>query len=141
MILFALALACCSPKKEAASQPGIPAVTVQNAVINDVLEPAEFKQKLAANPKAVLLDVRTPSEVADGALPGAVNIDFNAPGFQEKLDALDKTKSYYVYCKVGGRSGKAAEMMKDRGFKEVHNLKGGYDGWVAQGLVVEKKKK
>jgi phage shock protein E len=136
------ALASCSPEKketktetDAVAEAPAPASTA----VNDVLEPADFKQKLEGNPGAVLLDVRTPEEVAAGALPGAVNINFNAPDFKDKIAGLDKSKPYFVYCKVGGRSGRAATLMNESGFEEVHNLKGGYDAWVGQGLEVEKK--
>ena len=140
-LLILLALAGCSPEKREAKTEteATTAVAPESAAVNDVLEPADFKQKLAANSGAVLLDVRTPEEVAEGALPGALNIDFKAPDFQEKIAALDKSKPYFVYCKVGGRSGKAATLMNESGFQEVHNLKGGYDAWVGQGLEVEKK--
>lgn len=146
-LLILLALAGCSPEKketktetEAATvAPQSTPAALQSKAVNDVLEPADFKQKLAANPAAVLLDVRTPEEVAEGALPGAVNINFNAPDFKEKIAGLDKSKSYFVYCKVGGRSGKAATLMNESGFQEVHNLKGGYDAWVEEGLEVKKK--
>jgi len=138
-LLIVLALAGCSPQKKETKAETEAAVAPQSTAVNDVLEPADFKHKLAANPGAVLLDVRTPEEVAEGALPGAVNINFNAPDFQEKISALDKAKSYFVYCKVGARSGKAATLMNESGFQEVHNLKGGYDAWVGQGLEVEKK--
>ena len=139
-LLILLALAGCSPeKKETKTETDATAAAPASTTVNDVLDPADFKQKLAANPGAVLLDVRTPEEVAEGALPGAVNINFNAPDFQEKIAGLDKGKPYFVYCKVGGRSGKAATLMNESGFQEVHNLKGGYDAWVGQGLEVEKK--
>ncbi len=70
--------------------------------------PKTFKDKVAsAGANAVLLDVRTPEEVAEGIIPGAVNIDFRAPDFAEKIAELDKDKTYFVYCKVGGRSAKA----------------------------------
>ncbi len=67
------------------------------------LDAKGFKESMAATPDAVLLDVRTPGEVEEGAIPGAVNIDYNAPDFSEKISALDKTKPYYVYCMGGGR--------------------------------------
>lgn len=139
-LLILLALAGCSPeKKETKTETEVTAAASQSKAVNDVLEAGDFKRKLAANPGAVVLDVRTPEEVAEGALPGAVNINFNAPDFKEKIAGLDKTKPYFVYCKVGGRSGKAATLMNESGFQEVHNLKGGYDAWVGQGLEVERK--
>ncbi len=77
----------------------------------------------------VLLDVRTPEEFASGFISGAVNIDFKSPEFNGKLDELDKTKTYLVYCRSGGRSAKAMTMMKEKGFKRVYNLRGGIIEW------------
>ena len=102
------------------------------------LEAKDFKQSLEANPDAVILDVRTPPEVAEGVIPGAINIDYNAPDFSEKISALDKSKHYYVYCMAGVRSSKALDQMKDEGFTSVINLDGGYKSWVKNGYGTEK---
>ena len=88
----------------------------------------EFKS-LFESGEGTLVDVRTPGEVAEGAIEGAVNIDFNSGNFEEEIAKLDKEAPVYVYCKSGGRSGKAKNMMKDMGFSEVYNLVGGYGNW------------
>ncbi|MFT5512213.1 MAG: rhodanese-related sulfurtransferase [Bacteroidia bacterium] len=84
----------------------------------------------------VMVDVRTPGEVADGYIKGASHfIDFYGDDFQEKVKGLDKSKTYVIYCRSGGRSGKAAEFMVENGFKTVYNLEGGisaYSGEVAK---------
>jgi len=77
----------------------------------------------------LLIDVRTPGEVANGAIEGNININFNSPSFKSDIEKLDKNVQVLVYCASGGRSGKTMGMMKDMGFKEVYNLKGGYNGW------------
>ena len=102
------------------------------------LEAKDFKQSLEANPDAVILDVRTPPEVAEGVIPGAINIDYNAPDFSEKISALDKSKQYYVYCMGGVRSSKALDKMKAEGFTRVINLDGGFKSWVNNGYETEK---
>ena len=102
------------------------------------LEAKDFKQSLEANPDAVILDVRTPPEVAEGVITGAINIDYNAPDFSEKIAALDKSKQYYVYCMGGVRSSKALDKMKAEGFTSVINLDGGYKSWVENGYETEK---
>jgi len=98
-----------------------------------------FQNKLKENPEAVLLDVRTPEEVSKGTIPGAVNINFNAPDFSSKIAALAKDKTYFVYCAKGGRSGQAVEQMSDAGFKTLYNLEGGFVGWQEKGMPVKKK--
>ena len=98
--------------------------------IYKVISPADFKAGLAANAAQLqLIDVRTPQEVAAGAIEGSANLDFNAAGFKEKIEALDKEKPVHLYCASGGRSGKTLKMMQNMGFKEVYDLKGGYSNW------------
>ncbi len=102
----------------------------QTEGIFKVISPADFKAALTANADQLqLIDVRTPQEVAAGAIEGSTNLDFNAGGFKEKIAALDKEKPVYLYCASGGRSGKTLKMMQSMGFKEVYDLKGGYSSW------------
>lgn len=113
----------------------------QSPVIQDevrVLAPAAFKTKLAENPGSVLLDVRTSEETKTGVIDGALNMDFSRPDFEKKIDALDKTKVYFVYCKSGVRSGKAAQLMKSKGFTTVYHLDGGTINWTNSGLKLVK---
>lgn len=97
-------------------------------VINKVVTPTEFKE-LMAHEGVQLIDVRTPGEVAEGMIEGAENIDYNGADFKQKIDALDRDQPVLVYCRSGGRSGRAAAMMKEMGFKEVYDLQGGYMNW------------
>lgn len=77
----------------------------------------------------VILDVRTPNEIAQGKIEGAVEINWFDGDSAEKIKALDKNKTYLVYCKSGGRSGKCVNMMSDAGFENLYNLDGGYTAW------------
>lgn len=97
-------------------------------VINKVVSPSEFKELMNAE-GAQLIDVRTPGEVAGGMIEGAQNIDYNGANFKDQIDALDRDQPVLVYCRSGGRSGRAAAMMKEMGFKEVYDLQGGYMNW------------
>ena len=76
---------------------------------------------------AVLLDVRTPEEYSLGHLEGSMNINWYDNDFKDKVAVLERSKTVYVYCKAGGRSAKAATMLREMGFKDVVNLEGGYD--------------
>lgn len=90
----------------------------------------EWKQQLASDDKAVILDVRTDAEVAEGIIPNAIQIDiYKGQGFIYKLEELDKTKNYYVYCRSGARSGQACSIMNQMGFKNAYNLSGGILEW------------
>jgi rhodanese-related sulfurtransferase len=97
-----------------------------------LLEPKEFLAKFKATKDAQLLDVRTPEEVAEGALEASQNINFYDADFKDKLSKLDKNKPVFVYCRSGGRSGKCAQMCKDMGFKEIYDMKGGWLNYSSQ---------
>lgn len=77
----------------------------------------------------MFLDVRTPAEIAKGKIAGALEIDYRADGFEEKVKDLDKDIDYVVYCKSGGRSAKAQAIMKNNGFINTYNMTGGYTAW------------
>ena len=98
------------------------------------LNTIDFQKKLNTDNAAIILDVRTPEEFANGHLQNATTINFFGTDFKEKVNNLDKTKPIYVYCAVGGRSVKAAKVLQDAGFKAVYNLLGGFNGWVAAGF-------
>lgn len=122
-ILFLVLLAC--------------ACTGENTgqVSDELLTPEEFKEKISA--ASVLVDVRTPGEYAQGYIPGAVNIDFRSPDFEQRLDSLDKSRTYLLYCAAGSRSSKAADLMKSKGFGSVLTLEGGLEAWSGSGFTLE----
>lgn len=94
------------------------------------LSQVAWKQQLANDANAVILDVRTDEEVAEGMIPNAIQIDiYKGQGFIYKLEELDKTKNYYVYCRSGARSGQACAIMNQLGFKNAFNLAGGILEW------------
>lgn len=79
--------------------------------------------------KIQLVDVRTPAEWQKGIIEKAIKIDVTSSSFEkEALKLLDKTKPVYLYCRSGGRSMIAAEILLKKGF-EVYNIEGGYMQW------------
>ncbi len=74
----------------------------------------------------LLLDVRTPAEFNQGNIEGAINLDYYADDFRQKLEAMDKTKPVFIYCASGGRSHNAIALLQELGFGEIYELKGGY---------------
>ena len=88
------------------------------------------------NPDFVILDVRTRSEFDAGHIENAVNLDFYADTFEDDLDALDKTKTYLVYCRTANRSGQAMDIMQNLNFEEVYNMLGGITQWIDDGYPV-----
>ena len=97
------------------------------------LVPSLFKMKLENSPGITLLDIRTAEELAEnGFIEGAQNLDFYNPGFKNKIEAMSRDMPVMLYCRSGGRSGEAAAMMKEMGFKQVYDLNGGYNAWLAE---------
>jgi len=93
----------------------------------------EFADKVM-QPGVVVLDVRTPQELAEGYIEGALDLDFNSEDFQIKIEALDKSKIYAVYCRSGNRSGRTIELMDSLGFQNICHLEGGMIDWVKKGM-------
>lgn len=78
----------------------------------------------------ILLDVRTPKEFEQGHLWNARNIDWFDADFAKRITEFGKEETIYVYCKKGGRSAKAQQLLDSLGYKKVVNLEGGYDAWL-----------
>jgi rhodanese-related sulfurtransferase len=94
------------------------------------LSQQDWVDQLNADSNAVILDVRTEEECNEGIIPNAITIDiYKGQGFIYEVDALDKTKNYYVYCKAGGRSAQACAVMNQLGFENTYNLEGGFMQW------------
>jgi len=86
----------------------------------------------------VIIDVRTLQEFAEGHIENATNIDFYSETFRDTLNTLDKNKTYLIYCRVGGRSGSALDIMAELNFREAYNMLGGIVQWQAEGLPTVK---
>ncbi len=113
---------------------------VQAQRIEDITPQAVFTliQDNQNNPDFVIIDVRTPEEFAEEHIENAINVDFRSETFRDELNKLDKNKTYLVYCRSGGRSGSALEIMKELNFREVYNMLGGINVWKSEGLPTTK---
>lgn len=76
--------------------------------------------------KGILVDVRSLEEWNSGHHTKAIHLDWNGGEFENKTKSWDPEKSYFLHCSVGGRSSKATNYLKSKGFKKVYNI-GGYD--------------
>ena len=74
-----------------------------------------------------LLDVREPHELEISAIPNAINIPLGS--LASRLSELDSADEMVVFCKTGGRSARALELLVTAGFKKVKNLNGGINAW------------
>lgn len=95
----------------------------------DTLVPQAFIKQAKADTTSIILDVRTPGEYKEEHLAGAQQLDFlNTSVFDAGIKLLDKSHTYYVYCRSGKRSHNACIKMKKQGLK-VFDMEGGILNW------------
>ncbi|WP_297805906.1 rhodanese-like domain-containing protein [uncultured Polaribacter sp.] len=88
----------------------------------------ELKELLFKD-KIQLIDVRTQREIKQGSIETALFIDFFDKEFLIKVSrTVNKRRPVYLYCRSGNRSGKATNILLEKGF-EVYNVIGGYTKW------------
>ena len=80
-------------------------------------------REFGAAPGAVLLDVRTPQEYAQGHLPGSRNIPLDEIG-QAAEAVTDLNTPLFIYCHSGARSAQATAALRRMGFQHVTNIGG-----------------
>ena len=101
-----------------------------------LLTPRKFSELIESDRNVTILDVRTPEEFATGYIPGAVNIDCQAPDFIGKVKAaVPSGRKIALYCRSGRRSADAQKMLQKEGYSVV-DLKGGIIEWEKEGLPV-----
>lgn len=108
----------CAPKSSAA----YPTVSVQDL-------------KTALDSGAYLLDVRTPQEFAEGHVASAVNLPLDQ--VEARSGEVPADKPVYVICHSGNRSKQASDILKKAG-KDVKNVGGGMNDWIAAGYPVSR---
>ncbi|MBL4913179.1 rhodanese-like domain-containing protein [Shewanella schlegeliana] len=86
-------------------------------------------QKIEAG--ALVVDVRTPGEFAQGHLPNAINIPYEQINTKFANKQIAKDRSVVVYCRSGNRSGIAKQMLVSEGYTHVYNG-GGYQMLMSQ---------
>ncbi|MGB0896591.1 MAG: rhodanese-like domain-containing protein [Flavobacteriaceae bacterium] len=90
----------------------------------------EWVELTSKDDNKIILDVRTPREWEEGIIKNAVLINImEAQSFMDAIEKLDKSKHYYIYCRSGGRSGQACQVMESMGFQTTYNLLGGMMEW------------
>lgn len=106
---------------EAWKNAGEPVDMIVNVEADELMMDLPFDENLA------VIDVRRPTEFADGHLAEATNIplnDMNDPG---SMAHLEDTQNLYVHCAGGYRSVIASSLLKRQGFHNLRNILGGWD--------------
>lgn len=107
-------------------------------MLNDrLIDVDEFLDVRAAGDKAIVLDVRGQDEWNEGRIPGAHLLQHWLIPFKINDIVPDKQTNIVVYCRTGGRSTVAAQMLESLGYVHVRNLIGGFEAYQAGGGEVE----
>ena len=146
-----LAIAACAPAEEdkggAGPSPFLPGYEL--AVARDVPSPDaaapqsrvvdlsvdELAQRIATS-DILLVDVRTPEEVADGMIPGALHMPLDT--FDPAAPELSDGREVVLYCRSGRRSSIAANRLAEHTGKPAEHLAGGMLAWEKAGEPVVK---
>lgn len=126
ILLFAIS---CGDQSQSVTTTGAGMVDGDSSAVYTV-SVDELKIMLDSSQTDIIIDVRTPEETAEGMIKGAMQIDVRSNFFENHISALDKERSYVVYCRSGKRSSKAVEIMQKQGFTHLINVEGGYLAWL-----------
>ena len=113
-------------QQSVASVPGV-------TVISELVDGQRGKDLVDQG--AIVIDVRTPAEFAQGHVPDALLIDVSASSFAAQISQLDPTQAYVVYCRSGNRSAVAISQMLAAGFTELYDM-GPLTAWAQAGHPV-----
>jgi len=103
------------------------------------ITPAELKKMLNDEKSIIILDIRESEQRAEGQIYWddmfAItrgNLEFEVPNEIKNKDAVIIT-----YCRGGSRGALAAQTLRNLGYKNATNLKGGLKGWAKAGYPIE----
>jgi rhodanese-related sulfurtransferase len=125
LLFFNISLAGCKTQE---SKPA----SITNVTANEVYK------MISSNKDYFILDVRSKEEFDSGHIDGAYLIPVSE--LENRLAELPQNKPIIVYCRSGNRSTSAANILLEKGFKEIFNMTGGITEWQNEGfpLIVEK---
>ncbi len=106
---------------------GIPAQPETPVVDLSEIDPVEVKARIDRGDNFILIDVREPHEYQIAKIPYAQLIPLGE--LPKRLAELDPQADYVMHCKSGMRSGKATDLLRQNGFTQVRNMKGGILAW------------
>jgi len=98
----------------------------------------EIKQRMDRGETFYLVDTREESEWAAGHLPRAIHLSKGIIERDVEKRIPDKSAPIVLYCGGGFRSALVADNLQKMGYTNVESMDGGYKGWTAAGLPLEK---
>ncbi len=102
-------------------------------MINEI-DSESLHERLAKGEDLLLVDIRTPAEVSQGAIPGAMELPMHL--IPLRMSELPKDKDVVLYCRSGARSYQACAYLLQQGHPRVLNLRGGIIAWARHGYEI-----
>jgi rhodanese-related sulfurtransferase len=102
-------------------------------VINEI-DSESLHGRIASGEDVLLVDIRTPAEIAQGAIPDAMPLPMHL--IPIRISELPKDRDVVLYCRSGARSYQACAYMMQQGYDRVLNLRGGIIAWARHGYPI-----
>lgn len=132
--LMLLLLTGCAAEAELA--PGPDALDAGHPALPAIVSVDTVAELVAAEADVVVIDVREDWEFAQGRIPGARWLPMaQIPG---RLDDIPRDVPVILACRSDNRSGQVYQFLRQQGFENVHNMRGGMVHWVASGHDIER---
>lgn len=102
-------------------------------MVNEI-DSESLSQRLADTEDVLLVDIRTPAEIAQGMIPDALQLPMHLIPLQ--MNEIPKDRDVVIYCRSGARSYQACAYLMQQGYNRVLNLRGGIIAWARHGLPI-----
>jgi rhodanese-related sulfurtransferase len=103
------------------------------SVVNEI-DSETLMKRLDEGEDVLLVDIRTPAEVAQGMIPDALQLPMHL--IPLRMSELPRDKDVVLYCRSGARSYQACAYMMQQGHERVLNLRGGIIAWARHGYAI-----
>ena len=102
-------------------------------MINEI-DSQSLEGRLAGGEDLLLVDIRTPAEMAQGIIPGSSPLPMHL--IPVRMNDLPRDKDVVLYCRSGARSYQACAYLMQQGYDRVINLRGGIIAWARHGFPI-----
>lgn len=102
-------------------------------MVNEI-DSESLRRRLAVGDGVMLVDIRTPAEVAQGAIPNAARLPMHL--LPLRMNELPRDRDVVLYCRSGARSYQACAYMMQQGYDRILNLRGGIIAWARHGYEI-----
>jgi rhodanese-related sulfurtransferase len=102
-------------------------------VINEI-DSESLQGRIAGGDDVLLVDIRTPAEIAQGAIPDAMQLPMHL--IPLRISELPRDRDVVLYCRSGARSYQACAYLAQQGYDRVLNLRGGIIAWARHGYPI-----